>query len=334
MKKRIIAILAIVAFASFEGFFYTKHLKHTASDADYQKAFLHSNKIFSIVLPDTAEFCNEQAPLGLYYVREGLDRELMVNTYWHSSTMLMFKKSNRYFHTIVPILKKNGIPEDFKYLVLIESGLANVESPAGAAGFWQIIPETGKRYGLQIDEQIDERYHLEKATNAACKLLKNSYKQFGSWTLAAAAYNAGEGKIAKELAKQKVTNYYDLLLPAETMRYVFRIIALKLLYEHPTDFGYFIRNKDLYPPIPTHTITVDSTINDLAAFSKSLEINYRVLKEFNPWLRKDKLLNPDKKRYLITLPNKGFEQFDNLMDEIQDAEEIFNDTISAGDLPK
>ncbi len=199
MSKRVIFIIALVAFAAFEGFYYSNNLKKTAGDIDYQKAFRHSNKIFSLVLPDKAELAGEEAPLGLYYVREGLDRELMVNTYWHSSTMLMLKRSNRYFHIITPILKKHNIPEDFKYLALIESGLANVQSPAGASGFWQFMSATGKHYGLEISSEVDERYHLEKATEAACKLLRNSYNMFGSWTLAAAAYNVGEGRIAKEL---------------------------------------------------------------------------------------------------------------------------------------
>jgi hypothetical protein len=334
MSKRIIFIFALVAFAAFEGFYYTRNKEKSATDIDYQKAFQHSNKIFSLVLPDKAEFAGEEAPLGLYYVREGLDRELMVNTYWHSSTLLMLKKSNRYFHIIVPILKKNNIPEDFKYLALIESGLANVKSPAGAAGFWQFIPGTAKHFGLEISEQIDERYHLEKATEAACKLLRGSYNKFGSWTLAAAAYNVGEGRIAKELERQNAGNYYDLYLPEETMRYVYRIIALKLLYEHPTEYGYYIRKKDLYPPIPTYTISIDSGINNLPLFAQKMEINYRILKEFNPWLRSDKLTNAGKKKYILTLPKKGFEEFDKLLSEIDDAEQIFNDTITTGPKPK
>jgi len=334
MSKRFIFIFALVAFAAFEGFYYSRNMTKSASDVDYQKAFLHSNKIFSLVLPDKAEFANEEAPLGLYYVREGLDRELMVNTYWHSSTLLMLKKSNRYFHIIIPILKKYNIPEDFKYLALIESGLTNVKSPAGAAGFWQIIPGTAKNFGLEISEQVDERYHVEKATEAACKLLRGSYNKFGSWTLAAAAYNVGEGRIAKELEKQKASSYYDLYLPDETMRYVFRIIALKLLYEHPTEYGYFIRKKDLYPPIPTYNITIDSSITNLPLFAKSMNINYRILKEFNPWLRSDKLTNSGKKKYILSFPKKGFEEFDKLLEEIDNAEQIFNDTITAGSLPK
>jgi hypothetical protein len=334
MSKRFLFILALLAFAAFEGFYYSRNMQKTASDIDYQKAFIHSNKIFALVLPDTAEFAGEVAPLGLYYVREGLDRELMVNTYWHSSTLLMLKKSNRYFHIIVPILKRNNIPEDFKYLALIESGLTNVQSQAGAAGFWQFIPGTGKNFGLEISDQVDERYHLEKATEAACKLLRGSYNKFGSWTLAAAAYNVGEGRISKEVERQKAGNYYDLYLPDETMRYVYRIIALKLLYEHPTEYGYFVRRKDLYPPIPTYQVTIDSSISNLPVFAKSMNINYRLLKEFNPWLRSDKLTNPGKKKYVITLPKKGFEEFDKLLSEIDNAEQIFNDTITAGSLPR
>ena len=334
MRKKIIFIIVLVSFAVFEGFYYSKNLKNTAADNDYKKAFQHSNKIFSLVLPDKAEFAGEEAPLGLYYVREGLDRELMVNTYWHSSTLLMLKKSNRYFRIIVPILKKYKVPEDFKYLALIESGLSNVQSQAGAAGFWQFIPGTAKNFGLEITDQIDERYHVEKATEAACKLLLGSYNKFGSWTLAAAAYNVGEGRIAKELERQKVGNYYDLYLPDETMRYIYRIIALKLLYEHPTEYGYIIRKKDLYPPIPTYNLEIDSTVNNLPVFAKSMNINYRLLKDFNPWLRSDKLTNPGRKKYILSMPVKGFEDFDKLLAEIDNAEQIFNDTITAASLPR
>jgi membrane-bound lytic murein transglycosylase D len=334
MSKRFIFIFLLIAFAVFEGFYYSRNREKTAGDLDYQKAFLHSNKIFALVLPDKAEFAGEVAPLGLYYVREGLDRELMVNTYWHSSTLLMLKKSNRYFQIIVPILRKNNIPEDFKYLALIESGLTNIQSQAGAAGFWQFVPATGKHFGLEISDQVDERYHVEKATEAACKLLRGSYNKYGSWTLAAAAYNVGEGRISKELERQDAKTYYDLYLPEETMRYVYRIIALKLLYEHPTEYGYFIRKKDLYPAIPTYTVTVDSSINNLPVFAKTMSINYRLLKEFNPWLRSDKLTNASKKKYTLTLPRKGFEDFDKLLDEIENAEQIFNDTLTSGTLPK
>ncbi|HPT13819.1 MAG TPA: lytic transglycosylase domain-containing protein [Bacteroidales bacterium] len=332
MKKRILIIVALIAIAGIHGFFLLRDDSKGVDDENYRKALMHSNKVFSLVLPARVEFAGEETPLSLYYVREGLDRELTVNTYWHSSTILMLKKAARYFPTIVPILKSNGLPEDFKYLVLIESGLSNVVSPAGAAGFWQFLPETGKRYGLEINEEVDERYNLEKSTIAACKMLKDTKAIFKNWTLAAAAYNAGEGKILKELNRQKVDNYYDLYLSAETSRYIYRLLALKLLYEHPTEFGFYLRKKDQYPPIPTYQVKVDSTIKDLIAFAGYHKINYRILKEFNPWLLKDKLSNTTGKAYTFLIPKPGYEVYDSLVSEIPEGEMIFNDTITAGKL--
>lgn len=328
MKKWIIGGIIIAGFAIIEGFYLMQQRGPSISDKDYQKAYQHSNKIFSLVLPDTAEFCGEPMPIGLYYVREALDRELTVNSYWHSSTLIMLKKSKRYFSVIEPILRRNGVPEDFKYLVLAESGLFNSVSGAGAAGFWQFMPPTAKRYGLLINDEIDERYHLEKSTEAACTMLKDFYKIFNSWTLSAAAYNAGEGKIMKETERQKTGDYYSLYLSNETMRYIYRVVALKLLCEHPGEFGYFLRNKDLYPPIPTYKVSIDSSINNLVDFAKSKDINYLILKEFNPWLRSDKLSNPEHKIYTLRIPKKGYEDFDQLIEEISDAEQLFNDTTS------
>lgn len=284
------------------------------------------------MLPDKLDFADEKTPMNLYYVRESLDRELLVNVYWQSSSLLLLKKANRYFPLIEPILKKYQVPDDFKFLALIESGLSNVVSPAGAAGFWQFIPETGKKYGLEISEEVDERYHIEKSTEAACKFLLSSYRQFGSWTLAAAAYNAGEGRIRNAVEAQRGVGYYDLYLNAETSRYVFRILALKLLYEHPTEFGYFIRNKDLYPPIPTYTITVDSTQISLVTLASKYGINYRVLKDFNPWLRKEKLTVKPGKKYILTIPAKGFENYNQLLDKNPESEKLFNDTLVHGKL--
>ncbi|HPT02425.1 MAG TPA: lytic transglycosylase domain-containing protein [Bacteroidales bacterium] len=330
MKKRIVIIVALLTIAGVHGFYLLRNNSGGVDDDNYRKALMHSNKVFSLVLPASVEFAGEEAPLSLYYVREGLDRELTVNTYWHSSTILMLKKAARYFPTIIPILKSYGIPEDFKYLVLIESGLTNVVSPAGAAGFWQFLPETGKRYGLEINDEVDERYHVEKATLAACKMLKDSKATFKNWTLAAAAYNAGESKIMKELERQKVDNYYDLFLNSETSRYIYRLLAIKLLYEHPTQFGFYIRNKDQYPPIPTYRVKVDSTVSNLIDFAKHFNINYRVLKEFNPWLRKDKLTNTARKQYTFLIPKPGYRVYDSLVHSIDNGDMIFNDTITLG----
>ncbi len=332
MNKKLIFLIVLAGFLLLQGFYLIVLKQNSSSDSSYTKAYQQSNRIYSLVLPEKLDFAGEAVPLNLYYVREGLDRELLVNTYWQSSTLIMLKKTNRYFQLMTPILKKNNIPDDFKYLALIESGLSNVTSAAGASGFWQFIPGTGKKYGLEITSEVDERYNLEKATEAACKLLKHSYTAYGNWTLSAAAYNAGEAGIQSDLDKQKASSYYNLHLNTETSRYVFRILALKLLYEHPTEFGYFIRQKDLYPPIPTYTVTIDTTVKDLVALAKKLEVNYHVFKEFNPWLRTDKLTVAPGKKYVLTIPKKGFEDFSKLMQGIENPELIFNDTTIAGKL--
>lgn len=327
MKKKIATVFAFILIGSFAGLFIFSSEQKIITDEEYSKALEHSNDVFSVVLPDNVEFAGEEPPLGLYYVREGLDRELTINTYWHSSTIIMIKRAARYFPVIEPILKAYGVPNDFKYLALIESGLMNVVSPAGASGIWQIIDETGKRYGLEINDEVDERYQLEKSTVAACRILKNSYKNYNNWSLAAAAYNAGDGRIDKELKRQKVASFYDLYLSNETSRYLFRIIALKILYESPTKYGYYLRKKDLYPHIPTYTVSVDSSIADLVGFALKHNVNYRILKEFNPWLRKDKLTNATHKSYLITFPKKGYTDYDVLLKDDGNNNAIFNDTI-------
>lgn len=332
MKRSTILILAISLVCILEGFLLLKGNLTGASDRNYTKAYQQNNKIYSLVLPDKLDFAGEKVPLDLYYVREGLDRELSVNAYWQSNTLILLKKANRYFPVIEPILKKYKVPDDFKYLALIESGLSNVVSPAGASGFWQFLGETGKRYGLEVTEEVDERYNLEKATEAACKLLLHSYGLFENWTLSASAYNAGEAGIQRAMANQKCNDYYDLYLNTETSRYLYRILALKLLYEHPTDFGFFLRNKDLYPSIPTYTATIDTTVGDLVALSRKFEVNYKVFKEFNPWLRKDRLTVKAGKKYKLTLPKKGFDNYKLLMQGIPNPESIFNDTLTAGSL--
>jgi membrane-bound lytic murein transglycosylase D len=332
MDKKSILIIALVCFCVLEGFLYYTSKQKETSDHNYLREYQLSNKVYSLVLPAEVIFAGEKAPLNSYYVREGLDRELSVNAYWQSNTLIMLKKTNRYFSIMEPILKKYNVPDDFKYLALIESGLTNVVSPSGASGFWQFMKETGAKYGLEITDEVDERYELEKSTEAACKLLLHSYSLFRNWTLCAAAYNAGESRIQNALSNQMVNTYYDLYLNAETSRYLFRILALKLLYEHPTEFGFFIRNKDMYPMIPTYKLTLDTSVTNLVELAKKLDINYRVFKEFNPWLRKDKLTIGVGKKYILTIPKKGFEDFDNLMQEVNDAELIFNDTLTAGKL--
>jgi membrane-bound lytic murein transglycosylase D len=260
-------------------------------------------KVFSPGTPASMTFAGEEVPLSLIDVREKLDRELLVNTYWHSNTFLMIKRANRWFEVIEPILEVEGIPSDFKYLALIESGLTNVVSPAGATGFWQFMKETGKSYDLEVTSEVDERYHVEKATIAACQYLNDAYDRFGDWALVAASYNMGMGGLNKRLNAQKVDNYWDLLLNNETGRYVYRILAVKEILSHPGDFGFVLEEDDMYHAYEVRTITVDSAITDLAAFALDQGINYKVLKTLNPWLKNSKLTNKYGKDYQIKLPS-------------------------------
>ena len=268
----------------------------------HQQAFNKHYKIFSLVSPPRIGFAGEQTPLHLADVQEKLDRELLVNTYWQSQTMLFLKRANRYFPIIEPILKAHGIPEDFKYLALVESGLEPVVSPAGATGIWQIMKGTGTDYGLEINKVVDERYHLEKATTFACQYLKEAYARFGSWTLAAASYNMGMNGLEQQMRRQNANNYYDLLLNAETGRYLYRLLAIKHIQENPDTYGFTFRKEDLYAPVQTIDVLIDSSIDDLTAFAADHNINYKILKAFNPWLR-DTFLHPQPgKSYTIKIP--------------------------------
>lgn len=261
-----------------------------------------SHKGTPLYFPPSANFCGEDAPLEITDVRERFDRELLVNVNLHSSTLLILKRANRAFPIIEPILKRNNIPDDFKYLAVIESALINATSPSGAKGIWQFMPETAREKGMEVSEFVDERYHLEKSTEAACKYLQSAKNKFGSWTLAAASYNGGMLGIQKQIDFQKVDNYYDLLLIEETHRYVFRILALKEIMKNPKDFGFELQPKDLYHPLQTQKIIVDSSITDLAIFAKSQNVNYKILKLHNPWLRERKLPNVAKKQYILEVP--------------------------------
>jgi LysM repeat protein len=263
-------------------------------------------RVFGIDFPKDLNFSGEKVPGKDIIVREAFDREILVNTYWQSNALLMHKRSSRWFPVIEPILKKHGIPDDFKYLAVVESGLTNVVSPQNATGYWQIIESTAQIYGLEINEEVDERYNVELATEAACKYFKEAYKKFGNWTLVAASYNMGMGGIEGQLKRQKVKSYYDLLLNDETSRYVFRVLAVKELLTKPKNYGYMLRKRDLYLPIPTYKVYVDSSITDLTDFAIKQGVNYKILKVFNPWLRKNTLTNKDKKKYAITLPKKEY----------------------------
>jgi membrane-bound lytic murein transglycosylase D len=256
-------------------------------------------------IPDSVNFAGEPMPLDNFDTRESLERELITTAYRHSSTILIIKKSSRYFPLISKILAQNGIPDDFKYLVAAESDMINQVSPAGATGFWQIMAETGKEQGLEINNEIDERYNLEKSTKFACDFFRKSYQKYGNWTLAAASYNGGRSAVDDQIEIQKVNNYYDLLLADETARYIFRVVAYKLVINNPAAYGFDITEKDYYPEFRYTEVKIDSAITDFASWAKGYNTNYKMLKLLNPWLRKPFLTNKFKKTYLVKIPEPG-----------------------------
>ena len=274
------------------------------SDVPSEKNTADSYTIKALKIPDELTFAGEKVPTELYDIKERMDRELLVNTYWQSNGLLLIKRAHKYFPIIEPMLKKYGIPDDFKYLAVAESGLENNSSSAGAAGFWHFLKSSAKEYGLEVNQNVDERYNLEKATKVAADYLKKSKKRFGTWTLAAAAYNAGNARIARNLKKQQVTDYYDLLLNSETSRYVLRIVALKEVLSYPKKYGFEFEKEDLYTSPATRTVKVDTVITNIATFAKGFNTNYKELKLHNAWLRENKLNNKSRKLYKITIPIK------------------------------
>ncbi len=263
-------------------------------------------RISAIDIPEDLNFAGEFVPQNDPEVMERIDREFLVNTYWQSNALLMMKRAHKYFPIIEPILAKNGIPDDFKYLAVAESGLQNVVSGAGATGFWQIMKETGKEYGLEVNLNVDERYHLEKSTEVACKYLNKWKQKYGSWTLTAAAYNAGPGSINKFMGIQQVNDYYDLLLGEETGRYVFRIMAIKEILINPEKYGFDIQQDDLYSSVPTFEVEVTQSVLSFTDFAQQYDINYKILKRHNPWLREAHLNNTSGKSYVLEIPQKGY----------------------------
>lgn len=278
------------------------------SDLDHLRQFNDNYRVFSLTLPNELSFCDEAVPLDRLDVRERLDRELLVNTYWQSNTLLAHKRAARWFPLIEEVLKREGVPDDMKYLALIESGLTNVVSPAGATGYWQFMKETATQYGLEVSAEVDERYHVEKSTQAACKFLKNAHAKFGSWAMAAAAYNLGQGGVNKQVGRQQQENYFDLLLPEETSRYVFRILAMKEILRDPERYGFHLRKRDLYAPYDTRRVEVTGPIEDLATFALRQGTNYKTVKLLNPWLRDTKLTNREGRSYTLLLPGPKFDQ--------------------------
>ena len=253
-------------------------------------------------VPEIVDFCGEEVPLQYFDVFESLERELIINTYFHSQSLFYIKKANRYLPVIEPILKENNIPDDFKYLAIAESGFSYIVSPAGATGFWQLLESTAKEYGLEVNSEVDERYNLEKATEAACKYLNESYTIYKNWTMVAATYNAGRRGIERQIERQGETNYYDLLLYEETARYVYRVLAIKLLLKNPLQYGFNIPDSERYQPIPYHEVSVNKSIDDIGTFARANGTNYKLLKLLNPWLRNNSLTNNQQKTYIIRIP--------------------------------
>ncbi|WP_416277212.1 lytic transglycosylase domain-containing protein [Parabacteroides bouchesdurhonensis] len=263
-----------------------------------------SSMTVSPEIPNSVPFCGKMIDITRYNMREGFDRELSSFTYFHSTTMLLIKRANRYFPVIEPILKANGIPDDFKYLAVIESHLdPRVSSPARAVGMWQLLEGTAKQYGCTITPTVDERCHVEKATEAACRYLKAAYDKYGDWAAVASSYNAGMGRISGELVKQDADNTFDLWLVEETVRYVYRIMAIKQIFENPYKYGFVLRARDLYKPIECVEVAVSGDVQDLSAFAKEHGITYADLKRFNPWLRDRKLLTGGK-TFKIQIPQE------------------------------
>ena len=262
--------------------------------------------VYAIPLPETLDFAGEPVPLDNPDIRERLDRELLVNTYWQSNGLLLIKRAAKYFPIIEPIIEEEGLPDDFKYLAVIESGLTQAVSPARATGFWQILRSTGRELGLEVNDNVDERYNIELSTRAACKYLKNSKENLGSWTLAAAGYNAGNAGMSRRLDQQNVNGYYDLLLGEETGRYVFRILALKQILADPERYGFNFKKEHLYEEVPSYKVKVDTVVTDFVQFAEHFGINYKILKLHNPWLREDHLNNASRKEYQIEIPKEGY----------------------------
>ncbi len=264
----------------------------------------------SVKLPESVTFAGEKMPLDNFDTRESLERELLISAYRHSSTILIIKRANRYFPLIEKILRQYNIPDDFKYLAAAESDYTNMISPAGATGFWQIMAETGKEEGMEINQVVDERYSVEKSTEFACKYFLKSFEKYGNWTLAAASYNGGRARIDEQLDIQHQNNYYDLLLSEETARYIFRAVSYKLIISDPSAYGFEIGKDELYPALKYYDVVVDSAISDMSAFAARYGTNYKMLKFFNPWLRKPYLnLNP-RKEYIIKIPAEGMRSND------------------------
>ncbi|MDR0969370.1 MAG: lytic transglycosylase domain-containing protein [Lentimicrobiaceae bacterium] len=308
MTKKILLAIGFVLLAGTSGYLFLYLATPDVPVVHHEE--LKSKQHYFICdfdIPNELVFAGEKVPVEMFYTRESIERELIVNTYLHSSTLLLLKRSHRWFPVIEPILKKYGIPEDFKFLAMIESNLTNAVSPSGAVGFWQFLSETAKEYDLEVNKNVDMRYNVELETEAACKYFLKAYERFQNWALVAASYNAGQRRISDLLKDQKAISYFDLLMSQETERYLFRMIALKMIYENPMHYGFFISDESKYAVLDYHVVVVDKDIANLTDFAKEHGISYKLLKYYNPWLRSQKLNVPKKHSFEIKIPNPPFD---------------------------
>ena len=298
LAQRILSLLSISIITII---FYNAILK-TAPNPELQT---HKGyKIKALKIPKGLNLAGERVPVEINDVKERMERELLVNTYWQSNGILLLKRANRYFSILEPLLAMHNLPDDFKFLALAESGFTDETSSEGAAGIWHFMRTTGKEYGLEINKNVDERYNIEKSTKVAAEYLIKAKEKLGSWTLAAAAYNAGNRGVSRRLEAQEVSSYYDVKLPDETERYIFRILALKEIITNPKKYGFVFDKEDLYTAKNTRSVKVDTAISNLTLFAKKFGMNYKELKIHNPWLREHKLNNKSRKLYEIKIPLK------------------------------
>ena len=307
-------VLSSIAIISQIFVFAMRHKNEDEKYTDILKEHFHN---FAAPMPKEVTFCGERVPLDNTFVREALDRELSYITYQHATTFLILKRAFRYFPQIEKVLKEQGVPEDLKYLAVAESSLNNAVSPAKAEGFWQFMPTTAKEYGLVVNSEYDERYDVEKSAVAACKYLKGSYARLGNWPLACAAYNCGEGGMKARIKEQQVRDYWHLALNNETARYVYRIIAYKIIMQNPQAYGFYIRQIDCHQPLEYDSIVVDTSINDFYAFAKQIGTEYKYFRIANPQLQAKKLTNKEGKKYTLRILHKNSYQWQYLVDKLE-----------------
>lgn len=324
--KRILVILTVSSVLLFLCFLGFGGKEEESAEKEKEIPSFYENVLATPYIPSLLKFAGEQVPLDIHWVQENLEKEIIVIAYQHSKTLHTLKRIPRFFPVIEKILKEEGVPEDFKYLCVAESNLENLVSPAKAAGYWQFLESTAKSYGLTVNEEVDERYDLEKSTRAACKYLKGCKERLGSWTLAAAAYNMGENGLYRNIEKQQNSQYWELYLNRETSRYVYRIIAYKLIFEQPLKYGVKMTRGELYYPVPYREYKVTESIPDLYEFARSQNATYLELKQMNPWLRNSKLtLRPE--RYTIRIPKKSKTTYHDLLQHVEQPQRILGDSM-------